>query len=194
MIKEAILFLQTGSFTGGGFGNVLTFLEQSGFFDYIIPFLLIFALVFGILSKMQLFQNKAINAIISLAVGLMALQFELVPQFFSQIFPKVGIALAVILAIVILFGLFAPKQDNKIVNTIFFIAGLAIVVVVLVSSFGGIGSGMERFLQQYGGWLLLGALVLGVIIAVIASQNPKGERNFNPPQPAFLYPGSGSSS
>ena len=36
-----------GYFQGGAIGNILNIWEQAGIFSYAIPFLLIFALVFG---------------------------------------------------------------------------------------------------------------------------------------------------
>ena len=82
------LILASFSFEGGTIGDFLSVWEQAGFFSYLLPFLLIFALVFGILTQIQLFrENKAINAIIALVVGLISLQFPMVPQFFSEIFP-----------------------------------------------------------------------------------------------------------
>ena len=113
MIKE-FLFLQSYSyFEGGAIGNILSQWEAMGFFSYVLPFLLIFAMVFGILIQLRLFRdNKTINAIIALAVGLMALQFSFVPRFFSEIFPRLGVGLVVILIIIILTGLFANPEDK----------------------------------------------------------------------------------
>ena len=93
------------SFGGGGIGNLLSNLEQQGVFQYLLPFLLIFTLVFGILSKINVFgtqRNQVINGVISLVVGLMALQFNAVSIFFSELFPRVGIALSIILVLLIL--------------------------------------------------------------------------------------------
>ena len=109
MISET-LFLQTYGYYGGGFGGLLDFLAQGGFFSFLLPFLLIFALVYGLLLRVKLFEKNGINAVIALAVSLMSIQFEFVPIFFSQIFPRVGVGLAVILAVLIIVGIFVPKQ------------------------------------------------------------------------------------
>ena len=84
-----------GGYYGGSIGNVLAYWEQAGFFSYVLPFLLIFALVYGILTRTQIFKdNRAVNGILALTVGLLALQFDFVPVFFSEIFPRLGVALA----------------------------------------------------------------------------------------------------
>lgn len=121
------------------FANLFATWQQVGFFQYVLPFLLIFALVFGILTKIKLFQeNKAINAIIALVVGLMSLQFSFVSEFFSQLFPRVGIGLAIILVILIVVGLFVDPNSN-LINYILLGIGVIIVIVVLVKAAGATG-------------------------------------------------------
>ena len=137
------VFLATGSFLGEGFGNFLNTLENAGFFSYALPFLLIFALIFGILSKMKPFgENKGVMAIISLAVGLMALQFNVVPDFFAKIFPSLGIGLSVVLVILIIAGFFMDP-DKGWLKMAFFVVAVVIALVVIVSS-----SGLD-----IGGWI-----------------------------------------
>src|SRR3989338_4351196 len=100
---EEVIFLQSFGFFGGSFGNVLSQWEQLGVFSYVLPFLLIFALIFGILQKVNIFggaqgqSNKGINGVIAVSTALMALQFNFVPLFFRDIFPKLGVGLTVIL-------------------------------------------------------------------------------------------------
>src|SRR3989338_10579622 len=108
------LFFQIGGFYGGSIGNMLLSWEQAGFFSYVLPFLLIFAIVFGILTKIKLFgaENKGLNAVVAIVVGLLSLQFSFVPIFFSEIFPRMGIGLSVILAVFILVGLFLPSRSE----------------------------------------------------------------------------------
>ena len=87
MLNGVVILQSAVSFPSGALGDFLSKWEQAGFFSYLLPFLLIFALVFGILTRVKIFKdNKVVNGIIALAVALMALQFNFVPQFFSQIF------------------------------------------------------------------------------------------------------------
>jgi len=121
------IFLQPYGFYGGNIGNILSNLQQLGFFSYLLPFLIIFAVVFGILSKVRIFgDNKSIDAIISLAVGLMALQFGIVSSFFAELFPRLGVGLSVILVILILTGLFKDGNDDKWMNYVLLAVGLII--------------------------------------------------------------------
>ena len=158
-------------------GLALQKLADLGFFDYVLPFLLIFALVFGILSTMRIFRdNKAIPGIIALAVGLMALQFGFVPQFFSEIFPRAGVALAVVLVFIILAGLFIDPERSWINYVLLGIGAFAALTTLYKSS---------TVLGWYSGyWVgdnLFGLIVLLVFIILVAiiigSGKPKDGSN-----------------
>ncbi|MBU4015742.1 hypothetical protein KJ878_06145 [Patescibacteria group bacterium] len=113
-------------FEGGGIGDFLNEMNNAGFFSYVLPFLLIFALVFGILNQIRLFkENKSINGIIALVVGLMALQFDFVPIFFSEIFPRMGVGLVVLLLLLIFAGMFADPDSNA---TMYTLLGVGVVI------------------------------------------------------------------
>ncbi|MEM3091232.1 MAG: hypothetical protein QXX55_02015 [Candidatus Pacearchaeota archaeon] len=178
------LFLQYGTFYGGSIGNLLSYWEQAGFFSYLLPFLLIFALVFGILNKTKFFGDRTINGILALVVGLLALQFNFVPVFFSEIFPRVGIGLSVILALLILAGLFFDP-DNKHIN--WFLLGFAIIVffVVLFQTFSWVGWSPRFWLYDlvYNWPGVLSIVIFLVIIGIIISAGKETQKelpNINP--------------
>jgi len=164
------VMLAVGSF-GGDIGTVLSSWEEIGIFSYALPFLLIFAMVFGVLSQTKIFKdNKAINGIIALVVALMALQFEFVSVFFADFFPRVGVGLVLILGALILLGLFTgPKLGQGIM------IGLAAVIflVILFQSFGESGSSGGQYLIDHWPNLLIIALVIVAVISIISSLGPK---------------------
>jgi hypothetical protein len=163
---SVITFLASGSFFGGGFGDILNKWQEAGVFSYVLPFLLIFALVFGILTKMSLLgENKPVNAIISLAIGLMALQFDFVPRFFSEIFPRLGIGLSILLALLILTGLFWSNEDSQTAwfKFVLLVAGFIIVVVTVINTAGSLGWSAGYWWEDH--WIsVLGVIVLLVLI------------------------------
>ena len=94
--------------------GLLTQWQTLGVFSYVLPFLLIFALVFGILAQAKfLGENKGVNSVIALAVALLALQFPVVPTFFASITSNLAIGLTVLLSVLILMGLFVNFADPK---------------------------------------------------------------------------------
>ena len=163
----------------GGIGDALNNLAQLGFFSYAIPFLLIFALVFGILGRMGLFkENKGVVAIISLAVALMSLQFNIVPQFFSEIFPNLGIGISIILVFLIVIGLFIdPSNQSWIIYILLGIAAVVAVVVVAQSS-GQAGMNVWNWVQvnlgPSAGTIII---VILLVIGVAAAMGGFGKKN-----------------
>ena len=166
------MFLAFYSSIGGGtIGNMLFQWEQAGVFAYVLPFLLIFAIVFGILAKTKIFDNKGLNAIIAIAIGILALQFNFVSVFFSEIFPRLGIALSILLVVLILLGLFInPKNKGWMIG----MAAIAVLIAVVVifssldsySWYAGTGIG---YWLGYNWATILGVLVfVGLLIAIIA--------------------------
>lgn len=158
-------FLASYGFYPDRIGGLLSQWEQFGFFSYLLPFLLLFALIFGLLTRIDLFdKSKSVNAIIAFVVSLMALQFEFVPMFFSEIFPRVGVGLVVILAVIILLGLFVP---NRSWMTYTFIGmGFLIIAIVLIKTAGALGWSSGFWWYENWDWIV-GIIVFLIIIGVI---------------------------
>jgi len=174
MLEGLISFAWYGSYYEGDIGNMLARAEQAGIFSYVLPFLLIFALVNGILTRVNVFnENKAINAIISLVVGLLALQFDFVPRFFAEIFPRLGVGLAIILVILIIVGLFIDPENKGIMYTLLGIGGF-IMIIILVQS--GLFSDSYIGYWFYDNWSTI-AWVVGIVVAVaIIASASSGKR------------------
>jgi hypothetical protein len=175
LAKESMidgLFLQIGGFYGGSIGDLLSYWEQAGFFAYVLPFLLIFAIVFGILTRANIFGqgsdgkgNKGLNAIISLVIGLLALQFNIVPIFFADIFPRLGIGLSVILVLMILIGMFIPAGNNSTVNYLLMGVAAIVFIVVITKSFGDLGFGTSNI----GYWIYANLPLITTVLIVLAA-------------------------
>jgi len=169
---------------GGGFNftDMMIYLENYGFFAYVLPFLIVFALVFAILSTMKMFQdNKGASVIIALAVGFLSLVGGFVPTFFSTIFPRFGVGISIILVALLLAGTFiSGTEDKKYFKWIFFGLGALVFLFVLFSSFADwsfYGAGNWRYWwDNYAGIILLILVLIGVIVAVTVGQK-KGAAN-----------------
>ena len=165
MLIEGIFLASFGGYYGGTFGNLLAQWEQLGIFSYVLPFLLIFALIFGLLQRMKVFgeNSKAINAVIALSVGLMSLQFGFVPMFFSDIFPKLGVGLSVILTGIILTGLFT---DSKLAWVGMALGGV-VFFVVIGSSFEFGYTSLWFWVQQNMATIIIVAVILAILYGVL---------------------------
>jgi hypothetical protein len=169
----SLVFYQIGGFFGYSIGDVLNRWADLGVFAYVLPFLMIFALVYGILVKTAILgaENKGVNATIALAFGLLALQFDYVSGFYASIFPYAGMGLAVLLIGMILMGLMSDNTTGM-GNKIWFGIGIVIFVVVLFGSlgdtywiggFGGFGVGLREAAPA----LLAIIIVLGILGGIV---------------------------
>jgi len=192
MINGVTILASYGYFGGGALGDLFSQWEAAGIFAYALPFLLIFALVFGLLMKLNIFASrgdpnsgKGVNVIIALAVAFMSLQFNIVSMFFSEIFPRFGVVLSVILVILILGGLFMPtnKENN------WFMVALAIIVFIIIgiviynslNAFGwGLGgTGLAYIWSRYGAIIIFAVVIIGAIIIITGKKNPSRPRMSN---------------
>ena len=179
MIKSLVLASYT-YFEGGYIGSMLSQWEQYGFFSYVLPFLLIFALIFGILSRLKIFTtkdkekpNNTVNGVLAFVVALMSLQFEFVPRFFSEIFPRLGVGLAVILAVIILLGFFMPQKVWG--DYVFFGIGAIILLVVLNKSFDIVGWTSGNLSPQTIDVIIMGVIVIIVVLLIVAASKARDE-------------------
>lgn len=168
----------------GAFEEILNSWEKVGFFTYLLPFLLLFALVFGILSRMNIFkENKAVNVIIAIVAGLMSLQFKGVSQFFSAIFPRMGIGLIIILVILILAGLFADP-DSPMINYVLLGVGVLVAIIVLVQTAGSVGWSAGQWWAN--NWpMIAGVLVILIFVIVIVSASSQTKEQ--PPYKGLIF-------
>lgn len=170
MLEKLVMLASIGPIQNVNFGDLLAQWQQYGLFEYILPFLIIFAFVFGILIKLNLFgeENRSVSAIIGLAVGLISLQFGFVSQFFAELFPRFGIGIAVILVGVIMMGLFVGRNTNWI----WLIMGIVAFAFVILKGFGALGWGQEVDLLGNAGLLLL---VFVIVLVAIMARRPDPE-------------------
>ncbi|MBU3923694.1 MAG: hypothetical protein KJ592_02150 [Nanoarchaeota archaeon] len=161
--------------------EVLNIWNDMGVFSYVIPFLLIFAVVFAILDKTKMFshrksdgnydENRWILTIIAFSIALLSLQFDSVSNFFAVIFPRFGVGLAIFLTLLIFLAFFNPEGEKtgaygfgSSVKWIGWLVAIGVAIWSLSSwdDWSGYGG--------FGGWFVTNVwavIILGVVIAVI---------------------------
>lgn len=104
------------------FRETFTFLDKIGVFDVVLPFLLIFTIVFAILEKTKVFgtevvegktyTKKNLNALASFAIAFFAVASSRVVQAVTQISANVVVLLVAAVSFLMLVGSF-HKEDDK---------------------------------------------------------------------------------
>jgi len=156
--------------------SVLNSWADMGVFAYVLPFLIIFAVIFGILNKTQLLGgNKGVQATIALAAGLLSLQFDYVANFFATIFPYAGMGIGILLVALILMGLVSPTGTNDWSKYIWFIIGIIIFLVVLLTSLSNV-AWMGGLDYRWADWrsILLFLVIVGLVVWLIAKGKKAG--------------------
>ena len=143
--------------------DLLNYLNNQGVFSYVIPFLLIFAIIFAILEKSKILgDNKTIMSLVATAVGLLALQQDQVPVFFAVIFPRFGIGLSIFLVLLIMLGFFYKDISKAKVAWIGWVVGIGVALWSL--------SSWDAWSGDFGGWFsdyIYAIIILGAIVAII---------------------------
>lgn len=148
--------------------------------DYILTFLLVFAVVFGVLTATNILgKEKVVHIIIALVIGLMSLKWGMAVDFFTGIFPRTAIAISVILVLVILTSVFIPDQHKGGWSIGLYSVGAIAFLFVMFNTFSERGWYSSMWWDQWGGLLIGALLIIGVIIA-IAVTGGKGNPNPTP--------------
>jgi len=153
------------------------------FMQGVLPFLLVFTLVFAILDKSKLLGEgkRQINAIISLVIGLILIGFPYPREIIVNLIPFLAVALVVLFVFMLIYGFISGKKEGDVLNkglkiALGIIFGLAVIVAVLWVS--GVWSDVVDILvkSEYAGKIWLNLLVLLIIagaIAVVLSSDKK---------------------
>ncbi len=156
-------------------GSVLTQWQTGGVFEFLLPFLLVFAVVFGILTTTHILgKNRAIHVIIAFVIGLMAIGYSntmgfSLGQFMQTLFPRLGVGISIIVAILILVGLFIPDDNIKYWMWGLSAIGFVIAIIIVAQTFDALSFFSFSSASDFVGWIVGGVLLIGLIIAVATS-------------------------
>lgn len=100
-------------------------LQELGFFTFILPFLLVAAIFYGLLRKSQVFgkpeDNTAVNAIVALIAGFMVWAYPVITgvvteQLLADFFFKSSIITLVVMLGLLITGMFMPADLPKLIG------------------------------------------------------------------------------
>lgn len=152
-------------------GSMLAQWEGYGLFDYLLPFLLIFALVYGILSHAKVFgENNAVHLTIALVLAILALRLGFVQDFYREAFPRLAVALAVLLVFIVLIAAFLPESGHGKgwFIGLYTLGGIAALIVVF-NSFNELGYWGSSWWYDWGSLIIGALIIIGLIIAISVS-------------------------
>jgi len=167
------------------FGDVIKNLQEVGVFDYVLPFLLIFSIIFAILEKSHVLgTNKTnINVVVSAVVGLLVLIQPGIIDTINLFLPRVALIIVVILMGLIVISLLGGQQFPGLSGTTFSVAAiLAIIAIILALTLGEGSTGFSISPQDRSALLNIGlplAIFFGAI-ALVTRKTPTAVNGVNP--------------
>lgn len=151
--------------------------ESQGLFSVFLPFLLIFAITFAVLSKSKILGGRSgIDIIVALCVGLLALQQEFLRRFFSELFPRLGMGIGVLITLLILVGLFITEEGKGTWMIILGSIAFIVFLVVIISTQSGFSWGAWGWWSQWGNLVIWGFILVGIIVAFALTTKFKEEQ------------------
>lgn len=133
-------------------GGAIDFLQKFGFFDVILPFLLVFTIVFGVLEKTRIFgtekiggedlPKKNINAMVAFTIAFFVIATKEVVTIIQVSLPKIALLLLIIISFMMLAGSIMSSEKEFSVADHKWLVGImtgAILIAVLALFFEAIG-------------------------------------------------------
>jgi len=176
------------------FGSIITNFQEWGVFDYFLPFLLAFALIFAILEKVHILGSDAnqkpktnLNILVALIFALFLIAQPTVVAMIQGLLPATAFVIVVILAIIIVMAAFGGyAKDGSVLGSPIFWILLAITLIVLLwvyvpelSSFG-VSVPSSWTLSDSAKSMLLALVCTVLIIFFILKSKKSGGGNSSP--------------
>lgn len=163
---------------------MVTILTSPFFTEYVLPFILVFTVVFAILQKSGILgkDKKQIDSIVALSIGLIVISFGNAVGLINSLLPFMAFAMVIILVLLILIAMFEKghlELSSGLKNSLIGVVVIAVAITVLVSTgawdyilsnwFGGTTSG-EGFAN-----FIFVIIVIGAIAAVSWKKGSSGK-------------------
>jgi len=177
-------------FTPGYFGNAIQFLEQLGVADIILPFILIFTVLFAVLQRVPIFgaNAKRYNIIFALVVSLLALiphvtqpgtSYDIIPVINNSL-PQIALVVVALLMVMMMTGLIGFEEGEEPWKAWgkYFVYIAAVIVIYIFGASAGLWQNIG-FFNYFNDPNLLSVvvilLVFGIVIWFITSEG--GDKN-----------------
>ena len=175
--------------------NALDFFDQFGVFDVLLPFLLVFTVVYAILQKTHILGEGKDNldAMVAFVIGLLVVAASKVVVVINEALPQVMVLVIVGLGFLLMLGIFAKPDGtffDKIGDTartiIMIIMSIAVVLIFLsvIENDDGdswLSYGWNYMLDNWSGAvfgsIVLFLLVIGAIFFVVGGGDKKNGKD-----------------
>jgi len=157
-------------------GDLFYQLEGTGLYEYVLPFLLVFAIVFAIFEKTNLFgDRKGVNVIISIIMGLLFVTQTSLVYTLNLFLPKMALFIVVAVMVLILFSLFGASTEKGFGGILLLLGAIASLVAIYWGLSPSLGFELPYWIQ-YNWDIILTLIVILIVIFVIIGGSGKPQR------------------
>ena len=158
---------------------VTTFLSSPLLIQVILPFVILFTVVYSILQKTKILgDNKTLNLVIALALSLISVSFANPTNIITKIIPIFAIAIVSVLVLLIVFAFAEGKEKFELSNgvkyAIWGAVGFAILATILWAS--GIWTYITNKSNSELLWNIVFFIVIAAVIGVAAAGGSGGDK------------------
>lgn len=177
------------------FRESLTFMDQIGLYDVVLPFLLIFTLVFGVLEKSKIFgeekgadgkpySRKNLNAMVAFCTAFFFVASAQLVALINVFVARVALVLVILVMLMILLASFhAPSatgfnlMDMALGKWLVYVVLIA-VILIFADGVGWLGPAWDYVVGNWNSTLMATIILFGVVIGFIlfmtSSPKPAG--------------------
>ena len=104
--------------------NAITFLDNFGLFDVVLPFLLVFTIIYAILEKSKILgteetdgktvPRRNVNSMVAFVVGLIFVSVIRLVEIINQALPEIALVLIISVSLLMIVGLFWGSTEVKL--------------------------------------------------------------------------------
>ncbi|MBU4502560.1 MAG: hypothetical protein KKA79_08230 [Nanoarchaeota archaeon] len=168
--------------------GAIEFLKDFGFYDVVLPFLLVFTIVFGVLEKTKLFgtedkkPKKNINAMLAFVIALFFVASTELVAGARELLPNVVVLLITLMSFMMLVGFFYADKEFSFENNTFWKVSLTIIFfigIVLLSMHAFVPDILEGlgsfWTSTTGVTIMFMAIIVATIFFVTKSKSSGGD-------------------
>lgn len=157
--------------------NFVGQLQQIGVYDVILPFLLVFTIVFAVLQKVKIFgDTKNINLIVALIIGFLFLQNNYLIFVLQRFLPNVSLFLIIFLMFLLAIGIFTGQQKgvSGAALTFAFVISIIAILIAITTDFGPYWFGYSLLDFLYNIPPIIWVVIIFAVVIAFVTHEKKG--------------------
>ncbi len=170
--------------------NTIEFFHKFGMFDIVLPFLLVFTIVFAILEKTRVLgeekgePRRNLNSMVAFVIGLIFISIIRLVEVINQALPEVALVLIIAVSLLMLVGLFWGTSEVKLEvgwqKGLVFIIAFFVVLGIFFNAIGWLDKIVDYAEMNWNETviptLIFFVIIIGAIFYVVGGNKKEGKK------------------